>query len=146
MDNALFAVNDLTPIVGVDATYLANGLTLQLEVTLFELFRVRGDEVQPDAYKTNATAGMQAAYFVVPWLSASGELRYQRWLSTPAAVAMDASGASRDTLSAALGVRGHLALGGARWLRPGVSYARGLDDPMTDRHYQIVQIDIPFAF
>jgi hypothetical protein len=59
---------------------------------------------------------------------------------------MDASGASRDTLSVALGVRGHIALGGTRWLRPGASYARGLDDPMTGRHYQIVQIDLPFAF
>jgi hypothetical protein len=146
MDNALFAVNDLTPIAGVDVAYVASGVTLQVEATLFELFRVRGGDVQPDAFKTNFTAGAQAGYFVQPWLSASGELRYQRWLSTPAAVAMDTSGASRDTLSAAVGVRGHIALGEGRWLRPGVSYARGLDDPMTGRDYQIVQIDVPFAF
>lgn len=146
MDNALFAINDLTPIVGIDAAYVANGLTLQVEATLFELFRVRGDEVQPDAYKTNFTTGLQVGYFVTRWLSTSTELRYQRWLSTPAAVMMDTTGASRDTLSGAIGVRGHIALGGTRWLRPGVSYARGFDDPLTGRNYQIVQIDVPFAF
>ena len=146
MDNALFAVNDLTPIAGVDAAYVANGLTVQLEATVFELIRVRGDQVQPDAYKTNFTTGLQAGYFVLPVVSASAELRYQRGLSTPKAVAMEPTGASRDTLSAALGVRGHIALGEGRWLRPGVSYARGLDDPLTGRNYQIVQIDVPFAF
>ncbi|HEX5060200.1 MAG TPA: hypothetical protein VFV99_12615 [Kofleriaceae bacterium] len=144
MDNAMFAINDLTPIVGIDAAYVANGLTLQLEATVFELFRVRGEDVQPDAYKTNFTSGAQAAYFVFDWLSAGAELRYQRWLSTPAAVEM--APATRDTVSAAVGVRGHFAVGGPRWLRPGVSYARGLDDPMTGRNYQIVQIDVPFAF
>ncbi|HEY5921573.1 MAG TPA: hypothetical protein VIV11_07875 [Kofleriaceae bacterium] len=144
MDNALFAINDLTPIVGVDFAYVADGLTLQLEATLFELFRVRGDEVQPDAFKTNFTTGAQVAYFVTRWLSTSTELRYQRWLSTPAAVKM--APATRDTLSGAIGLRGHIALGAKRWLRPGVSYARGFDDPLTDRNYQIVQIDVPFSF
>lgn len=144
MDNALFAINDLTPIAGVDAAYVADGLTLQVEATLFELFRVRGDMVQPDVYKTNFTTGAQAGYFVLPWLSTNLEVRYQRWLSTPAAV--EAAPATRDTLSAAFGLRGHIALGGKQWLRPGVSYARGLDDPMTGRNYQIVQIDVPFTF
>ncbi len=146
MDNALFAINDLTPIVGIDAAYVAGGLTLQAEATLFELVRVRGDAVQADAYKTNFTTGAQVGYFVAPWLSVSTEFRYQRWLSTPVAVKMDVTGASRDTLSAAVGLRGHIALGGVRWLRPGLSYARGFDDPLTGRNYQIVQIDVPFAF
>lgn len=144
MDNALFAINDLTPVVGLDAAYVSSGLTLQIEATLFELFRVRGDDVQPDAFKTNFTTGAQAGYFVLPLVSTSVEVRYQRWLSTPAAVKADA--ATRDTLSAAIGVRGHIALGDKRWLRPGVSYARGLDDPLTGRNYQIVQIDVPFSF
>ena len=144
MDNALFAINDLTPIVGIDAAYVASGLTLQLEATLFELFRVRGDAVQPDAYKTNFTSGAQVGYFVLPSLSTNLELRYQRWLTTPAAV--DAAPPTRDTLSAAFGLRGHIDLGAKRWLRPGLSYARGLDDPMSGRNYQIVQIDVPFTF
>lgn len=144
MDNALFAINDLTPIVGVDATYVAGGLTVQLEATLFELFRVRGDEVQPDEHKTNFTSGAHVGYFVLPFVSTSVEVRYQRWLSTPAAV--KATPSTRDTLSGALGVRGHIPLGEKRWLRPGISYARGFDDPMTGRNYQIVQIDVPFAF
>lgn len=144
MDNALFAINDLTPIIGIDAAYVDGGLTLQLEATLFELVRVRGDIIQPDAYKTNFTTGAQVGYFVLPSLSTSVEVRYQRWLSTPAAV--EAAPETRDTLSAAFGVRGHVDLGGKRWLRPGLSYARGLDDPMSGRNYQIVQIDVPFTF
>jgi hypothetical protein len=146
MDNALFAINDLTPIVGVDAAYVAGGLTVQIEATLFELFRMRGDEVQADAYKTNFTTGFQIGCFIAPWLSTSTELRYQRWLSTPTAVKMDMTGASRDTLSGAIGLRGHIPLGPQRWLRPGVSYARGLDDPLTGRNYQVIQVDVPFAF
>lgn len=146
MDNALFAVNDLTPIAGVDAAYVANGLTLQLEATVFELIRVRGAMAQPDAYKTNFTTGFHAGYFVLPWLSASAELRYQRFLSSPAFVQMDATGASRDALSAAVGLRGNVHLGEATWLRPGLSYARGLDDPLAGRSYQVIQIDVPFVF
>ena len=144
MDNALFAINDLTPIVGVDVAYVADGLTLQLEATLFELFRVRNEAMQPDAFKTNFTTGAQVGYFFVPWLSVAGELRYQRWLSTPALVEMDAT--ARDALSAALGVRVHVDLGGKRWLRPGISYARALNDPLTARNYQVLQIDVPLAF
>ena len=146
MDNALFAVNDLTPIAGLDVAYVARGLTLQAEVTLFELIRVRGSDAQPDAFKTNVTAGLHAGYFLLPQLSASGELRYQCYLSTPSFVEMDPTRANRDAWSAAIGLRGHLMLGGTRWLRPGVSYARGLDEPAADRRYQSIQIDVPFSF
>ncbi len=143
MDNAMFAVNDLTPIVGVDAAYVAGGLTLQAEATLFELVRVRGETVQKDAYKTNFTSGLHAGYFVLPSLCASAELRYQRYLTTPAAVVMMPD--ARDTLTAAVGVR-------ALWktdrytVRPGLSFARGLDQPMRGRSYEIIQLDLPFAF
>lgn len=146
MDNALFAVNDLTPIGGVGLAYVAGGFTVQAEATVLQLMRVRGDEAQPDSAKTNFTSGLHAGYFPLPWLSIGGELRYQRYLSTPAFVEADPTGASRDNLSAALGVRGHVKLGGGRWLRPGVAYSRGLDDPMSGRSYDVVQIDVPFVF
>lgn len=146
MDNALFAVNDLTLIGGASVAYVDRGLTVQGEVTLFELVRVRGDEVQPDTTKTNMTSGLFAGYFVVPQLSVGGELRYQRWLAAPKAVEMDTTGKTRDTVTAAIGVRGHLELAGKQWLRPALSYARGLDDPMQDRSYQIVQLDIIYAY
>jgi hypothetical protein len=145
MDNALFASNDLTPIVGLDVAYVAGGLTVQAEATVFELIRVRGDAVQPDTYKTNFTAGLHGGYFVLPWLSASGELRYQRYLSTPVFVKMDATGASRDTLSAAIGVRGHISLGDRRWLRPGCR-TRGDSTIPSGRAAPVVQLDVPFVF
>jgi hypothetical protein len=143
MDNSMFAVNDLTPTLGLDVAYVANGLTIQAEATLFELIRVRGEAVQPDAYKTNFTTGLHAGYFLVPWLCASAELRYQRFLTTPAAVAMNP--ATRDNLTAAAGVRALWQLDG-HVVRPGLSYARGLDAPMSDRGYSIIQLDLPFSF
>ncbi len=146
MDNALFAVNDHALIGGAGLAYIAGGLTVQAEVTVLQLTRVRGEDVQLDEHKTNFTSGLHAGYFALPWLSVGAELRYQRWLSTPAAVAADATGASRDNLTAAAGVRGHIKLAGNRWLRPGLAYARPLDDPMSGKGYDIVQVDVPFAF
>jgi hypothetical protein len=144
MDNALFAVNDATMIAGADLAYVDRGFTVQAEVTLFELIRVRGDEVQPDKAKTNFTSGLHVGYFPMTWLSVGGELRYQRYLSTPMFV--EATPALRDTVSAAVGVRGHVKLAGKRWLRPGIAYSRGLDDPMSGRSYDVVQLDVPYVF
>jgi hypothetical protein len=146
LDNALFAVNDFTIIPGVDLAWVAHGFTVQLEATLLQLIRVRGAAVQPDAFKTNLTSGLHVAYFVLPQLSLGAELRYQRWLSTPAAVAADPTGAQRDTLSFAAGARGHFKLSDSLWFRPGLAYAHGLDDPMNALGYQIVQVDLPLVF
>ncbi len=146
MDNAMFAVNDHTLIAGAGLAYVQHGFTVQAEVTVLQLTRVRGEDVQPDSHKTNFTSGLHAGYFATPWLSFGAELRYQRWLSTPRAVASDASGVTRDNMTAAAGLRGHLKLSGKRWLRPGVSYTRPLDDPMRGRGYDIVQVDVPLAF
>jgi hypothetical protein len=144
MDNALFAINDAAAIAGADLAFVRDGFTVQGEVTVFQLVRVRGDEVQPDAAKTNFTSGVHAGWFPIPQLSIGAELRYQRYLSTPKFVA-DAP-AARDTLSAAIGLRTHWKLGGKRWIRPGIAYARGLDDPMNGRGYDVVQIDVPMSF
>src|SRR5262249_33431934 len=146
MDNALFAVNDVAAIGGADLAYVQGGLTVQGEVTLFQLTRVRGSALQPDERKTNATTGLFVGYTVRPTLPLGAEPRYQPWLSTPASVAADMTGATRDNLSAAIGVRTKLDLGGGRALKPGLSYARGLDDPISKRSYQIVQVDLPFTF
>lgn len=146
MDNALYAVNDLAVIGGAAVAWVDRGLTLQAEVTVLQLNRVRGDDVQPDAFKTNFTSGFHAGYMALPWLSFGGELRYQRWLTTPALVANDTTGTLRDNMTAAVGVRFHKKLAGKRWLRPGISYARGLDAPMRSKSYDVVQLDVPFAF
>jgi hypothetical protein len=146
MDNALFAVNDHALIAGADVAWVRGGVTVQAEVTVFQLTRVRGEDMQPDRSRTNATAGVHVGWFATPWLSLGTELRYQRWLSTPKAIAADPTGAIRDNLTAAVGVRGHVQLAGGRWLRPGLAYARPLDEPMQARSYDIIQIDVPFVF
>ncbi len=142
MDNALFAINDTTLFPGVDLAYVDHGLTVQVEATVLFLMRSRGDEVQKDRSKVNFTSGLHVGYFVLPWLSAGAELRYQRWLSTPVAVGADKTGALRDNLSFAVGPRFHFKLGESTWLRPGASYARGLDQPMAGAKYSIAQLDL----
>jgi hypothetical protein len=117
---------------------------VQAEATLLQLTRVRGDKVQPDSARTNFTAGLHVGYFVLPALSLGAELRHQRWLSTPKAVA--ATPALRDTTTFAVGPRVHIEVSKGIWFRPGVSYGRGLDDPMSGQNYNIVQLDLPFQF
>lgn len=144
MDNAMFAKNDLVVYPGLGLAYVANGLTVQAEATVLELMRVRGADKQADASKTNLTAGLHVGYFVVPMVSLAAELRHQRWLSSP--VAVTANDTMRDTTTAAAGARVHLKLGDGVWLRPGVSYARPIDDPMAKNGYQIVGLDVPLSF
>jgi hypothetical protein len=147
MDNALFAVNDLTVIPGVGVAWVAHGVTVQAEATLLHLIRVRGSNVQAESSKTNFTSGVHVGYFVVPELSVGTELRYQRWINAPFAVEKDPTEAIRDNLSFAVGPRAHVKAGDV-WLRPGVSYGRGLDKPLaaSTPNYHLVQIDVPVLF
>jgi hypothetical protein len=144
MDNAMFAVNDLTVFPGVGLAYVKGGLTLQAEATILQLTRVRGDEVQADSSKTNFTCGVHAGWFFHPMISAGVDLRLQRWLSTPSFVEADDS--RRETITFAVGPRLHFKLADSRWFRPGIAYIRGLDDPMSASSYDIVQIDLPLSF
>jgi hypothetical protein len=143
MDNALFAVNYMTPFPGIDLAYVKGGLTIQAEATLLELIRARGDLIDKDAARTNFTSGLHAGYFVIPELSLGAELRYQRWLKNPGIPEDDAR---RDNTTVAIGVRAHLKMGGGMWLRPGVAFVEPLDAPMTDQKYHVAQLDVPFAF
>jgi hypothetical protein len=143
MDNAMLAVNDLVVFPGADLAWVAGGLTVQLEVTVLQLTRVRGADVQRDASRTNLTGGVHLGYFFLPQLSLGAELRHQRWLSTPAAVESD--GSLRDTTTFAMGPRVHIKLGDL-WFRPGIAYARGIDAPMSTSRYNIVQLDLPVVF
>jgi hypothetical protein len=144
MDNAMFAVNDLVIFPGVGLAYLKDGFTAQGEVTVLQLMRVRGEDAQTDAARTNLTAGVHFGYFVLPALSLGLEVRHQRWLSTPDAVA--ANDALRATSTAALGPRFHVKLGESGWVRPGIAVVLPLDDVMEPRDYRIVQVDVPVAF
>jgi hypothetical protein len=149
MDNAMFAVNDFTVFPGVGFAYVGSGFTAQVEATLLQLTRVRGEDVQLDESKTNFTAGLHLGYFFVPMFSLGAEIRHQRWLSTPRIIqgnpAYDES-TLRDTTTWAAGPRLHFKLGEKIWFRPGVAFAMALDDPMKDAKYKIIQLDLPLAF
>lgn len=142
MDNAMFAVNYFTMIAGADAAYVAHKLTVQAEFTVLELLRARGPETQ-DKRRTNLTAGMHVGYYIIPMLSLGAELRYQRWLTDAAPV--KANSKARESVTVAFGPRFHFKVG-SHWIRPGISYSRFLDEPFSNSHYQMVQIDVPFVF
>jgi hypothetical protein len=144
MDNAMFAANYFTIFPGVGFAYVAHGLTVQVEATLLELIRTRGDNVDKESTRTNLTMGAHVGYFILPELSLGVELRHQRWLSTPAAV--EANPAARDTTTFAVGPRLHFKLSDTAWFRPGIVYARALDKPLSTNDYNIVQLDLPFSF
>lgn len=144
MDNALFAVNDVVPTVGLGLAYIDKGWTLQAEATVLELLRAKGGRVQKDSSKTNFTSGVHVGYFFTNVLSLGAELRYQRWLTTPSFV-KDALG-NRDQLTFAVGPRANFAVSEHVVMRPGVAFAMPLDDPMKAADYKIVQVDIPVSF
>ncbi|WP_153822287.1 hypothetical protein [Polyangium spumosum] len=149
MDNALFQVNYMTPIVGAGIGYVANGLTIQAEVTLLELLRVRGAALDKDAARTNLTAGLHFGWFLLPQLSFGAELRYQLWVSN-GTIEKGPDPTRLENWTLGLGPRGHFKLGDKMWLRPGVSLTLGLDAPtgfsQNGLEYKIVQIDVPLAF
>jgi len=142
MDNALFAVNYWTVIGGLGVARITRGLTLQGEVTVLQLFRVRGPDTQ-DETRTNLTAGLHAGHFFSPRVSLGGEVRLQRWLTNAAPVRNDPS--AREQLTFGVGPRFHFKVGG-HWVRPGISYTRAFDDPMKRQGYDVVQVDVPVVF
>jgi hypothetical protein len=148
MDNAMFAVNYFTALGGFDLAWVKHGLTVQAEATVFQLWRARNEmcadgmtKCTPDSSRTNMTAGLHLGYFIIPMLSLGGELRYQQWLKNPSA-----SGPARENVTFAVGPRFHFKTSSTTWLRPGLSYATFIDQPMSKSKYSIVQIDVPFAF
>jgi hypothetical protein len=147
MDNALFAVNDLALIPGLGIAYVSHGFTIQAEATLFQLTRVRGAAAQPEASKTNFTSGIHVGWFATNMISIGGEIRYQRWLNAPIAVDKDPTGTLVDNLTFAIGPRMHFPIGDSMWIRPGVSFARGMDKPLAGAaNEDVAQIDIPVVF
>jgi hypothetical protein len=147
MENSIFAVNDLAVIPGIDLAYVAHRLTAQAEATLFQLWRVRGSASQPEASKTNLTAGAHVGFFLLDVLSLGAEIRYQRWLNAPITVDQHKPGTSNDMVSLGVGPRFHFHIAGDIWLRPGVAYTRGFDHPMTSPgNYNVVQLDVPAVF
>ena len=154
MDNSMFAVNYFTGILGADAAYVDRNLTVQVEATLFQSLRVHGDDAggaSTDSARTNSTMGLHIGYFVIPHLSFGAELRYQRWLTTPTQLnttMMKVNYADNmlDNTTVAIGPRAHFVIGKGIWLRPGISYSRALDQPLSNSSYNMVQVDLPVIF
>ena len=139
MDNAMFAVNYLTPSPGIDLAFVEGGFTAQVEATVLQAIRVRGDGIDKDSARTNFTSGLHLGYFVIPELSLSTELRHQRWLAN---ASLPDGDARRNTTTLAVGTRLHFKVGATVWFRPGIAYARALDNPMSNQKYNIVQSDL----
>jgi len=142
-----FSPNDLAPFVSGDVAWVSRGLTLQGEVSLFEMVRVRGQQSDPDAAKTSLSVGLHVGYFVVPALSISVELRDQSFLSTPAAV--QAGTTARSWVTVGGGPRLNFELAPDVWLRPGLAFIQPLNDPsptVSAARYHIFQLDLPLTF
>lgn len=145
MDGSMFSPNYIAFVPGADLAYVAYGLTVQGELTLIQYFRTRGEEnpKSADAARTAAIAAMHVGYFFVPAFSVGADLRYQFWVRNPS-VPDDA--VARDNFTVAAGARVHVPLGPKAWFRPGLSYGCGIDNPMRDSHYNMIQLDLPFSF
>jgi hypothetical protein len=150
MDNALFAVNYFTVIPGVDLAYIAHGFTFQIEATVLQLTRVRGEQVDKDPARTNFTSGLEVGYAFTPYISIESELRYQRWLENQT-VAASASPAT-ENLSFAVGPRFQFKAGDLT-MKPGIAYAQGISGPMARGGYtyptnsdKIIFFDFPMSF
>jgi len=150
MDNSLFAVNYMALIPGADVAYVRGGWTFQAEVTLFQLFRVKGENVDKDARRTNFTTGIAAGYAFAPFVSGVAELRYQRWLVNDTVFA--ASNPAVENMSAALGPRFQFKWGD-HTLKPGIAYVWGMMGAMSSGRYgsstnneHIVFLDLPVSF
>jgi hypothetical protein len=142
----------MTPTVGAGLAWVDQGWTVQAEATVLFLRRVSGESVDADSARTNFTSGLNVGYQVIPMITVSAELHYQRWLSTPALVEADEAKPSdqrlglRDQWTAGGGVRANIPLDKKTILRPGLAYFRGIDDPMAKQKYSIVMFDVPIAF
>ena len=91
MDNAVFSPNYFVIVPGIDVAWIRAGFTVQAEATLLQLLRVKGAAASPDEAITNFTMGLHLGYFFVPQVSMGTELRHQRVLTTPKAIAVAVS-------------------------------------------------------
>ena len=158
-DDAMFAVNYTTAITGADFAYVNHGLTAQAEATLLQFVRVRGEDGigATDSFRTEAAVGLHLGYFIGSHFSLSSDLHYRRWLSHPTVLstATGARVALSDTdmasTTVAVGPRFHFRVGKQGWVRPGISFVRGLDArgfdaPLLTAQATGVQADLPVTF
>jgi hypothetical protein len=144
-DNAHFMVDYFSVLPGVDLAWVTHNFTLQGELNIGFLAKVRGLQTEKSS-NTDFSTGLHAGYFFFPFLSAGVDLRYQRWLSTPSYVVRDPTGYTKDNFTIGLGPRFHVKLSDTLTFRPGLSMSFGFDNPMSGSSYKIVQLDLPLVF
>src|SRR6185436_11635887 len=120
MDGAPFTVNFATLAFGMDFAIVVDRFTIQASGTLFQGFRARGERVEPDVRRTNSSGGVHIGYALSPFFIVSGEVRYQRYLTTPRSVELD--GERRDQLTAGGGFRFDVPLGEQVHAKPGIAF------------------------
>lgn len=158
-DHAMFAVSYMTAIAGAAVAYVNHGLTVQAEMTLLQLVRVRGERSDgaTDLFRTEAAAGLHLGYFFGGHVSLSGDVLHRRWLSHPTTVnpvtggRVTLSDADMSSTTVAIGPRLHFRIGKQGWVRPGLALVRGLDArgfdaPLLTAQTTGVQIDVPVSF
>ena len=158
-DAAMFAVNYMAGIAGADLAYVGHGFTAQGEMTLLQFVRVRGGDGggANDALRTQAAVGLHVGYFIGSHFSLSSDLLHRRWLSHPTTFGATTgarvtfSDAGTDTTTVAVGPRVHFRLGKHGWIRPGLSFVRGIDGrgidaPLIASQTTAVQLDVPVTF
>lgn len=143
MDNALFATNYFTLVAGAAIAHVDPGLTAQAEVTVLRLFRARGPETG-DAARTNSMLAFHLGHYFTKGLSVGTEVRYQRWLTEAAPVRANAT--ARENVTFAVGPRFAFRIGDKRFVRPGIAWAHSTDRPFSAAGYDMIQVDVPFAF
>jgi hypothetical protein len=130
-DEAMFAVDDVTVLAGVDVAYVNHGFTAQAEATLSQAARVRGES--GDRFRTRAAVGLHLGYFLGSHVSLGADVHYRR------------------DVTVAFGPRAHFSVGRRGWVRPGLSFvrgldARGLDAPLLTAQTTAVMLDLPVTF
>jgi hypothetical protein len=144
-DNPLFMPDYFTGWPGVDIAYITHGLTIQGELSMEFLAKVKGPQTERSS-DVDLTLGLHAGYFFFPFLSFGIDVRHQHWLTTPSYVLLDPSRELKDISTIALGPRFLVHLSEDLTWKPGLSMSFGLDRPVASSHYKTVQIDLPFSF
>jgi hypothetical protein len=139
-NGGLFAPNEAGVGAGLDAAWVVGGLTFQGEVIVADLIRVRGEQVQPDEHSPFGSAALFVGGWLRPWLSAGAEVRFIGLFFAPETI--DEEPLPREQASWEVGLRAHVPLSGSVAIHPGLSYARGLDAPMTSLGFQVFTLSL----
>ncbi len=140
---ATFAVNHVDVFGGARADYTVGPVTLQLESTLHQLTRVRGETVDPIGAAVTMT-GSQAtiAYTILPNVTLSTAMYESRVWNTPTCIRESPD--SRADYFVMAGATLDLRIRGLA-IAPGFVYARALDLPLVREKFQVVELDLGVA-